>query len=295
MALPLSLALLTAGLVGGGVFAHRTLTRRVRGTLIDSGRVRIHFTDEGSGPPVVLIHGFAVNADLNWRLPKITQALAADFRVVSMDTRGHGLSGKPHDPAAYGVAMVGDVVNVLDHLGLERAHVVGYSLGGFIALKMATLHPDRLLSASVLGAGWERVGNSTFLDAISKLAADLEAGRAIGPLSGHLGAERRRPSFFHTAWVMLMTKYFNDPHALIGVIKGTLGLAVTEEALRAIPIPVSAICGSEDPLLEGARLMEGVVPDYSLTVISGADHVQAPRRAELREALSAFLHAHPPA
>ncbi len=293
MALPLGLIVAAGSLSVAAIALHRTFVHRVRGAWADSAGVRIHYTDEGSGTPVVLVHGFAVNADLNWRLPKLTQALSREFRVIAIDTRGHGLSDKPHGATAYGPTMVEDVVAVLDHLRVEKAHIVGYSLGGFIALKMATLHSRRMLSASVLGAGWEREGNSVFLDAIARLAEDLRAGRAIGPLSGNLGAERKRPSLIHTVWVKLMTKYFNDPLALIGVIEGTPGLAVTESELRAIEIPVAAICGDEDPLLEGARRMLGVVPDLTLVAITGADHIQAPRRPEFRRELANFLRRTP--
>ena len=104
---------------GGGLW---WLTRRVEGSYFDSDGVRIHFTDEGSGVPLVLLHGFAVNADLNWRLPGLTEVLAREFRVISMDLRGHGLSGKPHDPELYGDTMAGDVIALLD-TSASRRHI----------------------------------------------------------------------------------------------------------------------------------------------------------------------------
>jgi pimeloyl-ACP methyl ester carboxylesterase len=128
--LALGVAIAVSGLALLVACAAWWITDRVEGHYFESGGVRLHFTDEGSGPPVVLLHGFAVNADLNWRLPGVTQALTPEFRVISLDLRGHGLSGKPHEPEQYGRLMADDVIALLDHLGIEKAHVVGYSLGG---------------------------------------------------------------------------------------------------------------------------------------------------------------------
>ena len=82
------------------------LIHRVEGSFVVLEGVPIHYTTEGEGEPVVLLHGFAVNADLNWRLVGITERLATEFRVIAVDQRGHGLSGKPHEPASYGMELV---------------------------------------------------------------------------------------------------------------------------------------------------------------------------------------------
>ncbi|RPI10764.1 MAG: alpha/beta fold hydrolase, partial [Actinobacteria bacterium] len=99
----------------------------------------ITFDDEGSGPLVLLLHGFAANAYANWHQPKVTETLvAAGRRVIAWDARGHGRSGKPHDPAAYkNEAMARDVRALLDHLDVEAVDVVGYSMGGHIAARVA--------------------------------------------------------------------------------------------------------------------------------------------------------------
>ena len=266
---------------------------RVKGRFFDAGGVSIHFTDEGRGAPLVLLHGFAVDADLNWRLPGIVRSLRKEFRVIAMDLRGHGLSGKPHDAESYGRLLFDDVWRLLDHLGLERAHVAGYSLGGFVTLKLATTHPERLVSASVLGAGWESLQAGPFGETIARLVEELETKGSIGPVSGHLGGERRAPSLRHRLWVQLATRFFNDRRALAGVLRGTPALAVTEAELRALRVPVCSITGSDDTLVAGARALVGRVPDLTQTVLPGADHVAAPLRRQFRQALAAFLRAHP--
>lgn len=259
------------------------------GRSFDSDGVSIYYTDEGSGEAVVLVHGFAVDERLNWRMPGVTRMLAREMRVISVDLRGHGRSGKPHDATLYGLHLVGDLTRLLDHLGLERAHVAGYSLGGFIALKLATVHPRRLHSVAVLGAGWEPPDNMAFLASLPQLADELEAGRGIGPLMGNLGEQRRRPGLIHQLWVKLLTRYFNDQRALVALIRSSPELAVSEAELRSIELPVCSIVGSRDPLTISVDAMRGKVANHSICLVDGADHISAPMRAEFQDFLRTFL------
>ena len=116
--------------------------------------VPIQYSIEGKGEPVVLIHGLFASARINWRISGIIKALAKDYQVIAMDVRGHGGSGKPKEDEAYGVEMMEDVVRLLDHLNIQKAHVVGYSMGGMITMKLLTRHPDRVRSAILGGMGW---------------------------------------------------------------------------------------------------------------------------------------------
>ena len=83
--------------------------------------IKIHYEIEGSGPEVVMIHGFAADLEINWRLPGVADALKAENRLVMIDCRGHGKSDKPTDPALYGAKMHGDITSLMDHLGIESA------------------------------------------------------------------------------------------------------------------------------------------------------------------------------
>jgi len=268
------------------------IIHRVEGHFLNSAEVPIHYTDEGTGEPVLLLHGFAVNADLNWRRPGITRSLADEFRVVSMDLRGHGLSGKPSGASRYGKEMVEDVNRLMDHLEIEKAHVVGYSLGGFVSLKFAAIHPERLITLSPLASGWERPDNSTFVNSLKKLAGTLASGKGIAPLSGYLGGERERPGLLHTWWVKLMTGYFNDPQTIISVIGGIPDIALTEEEVRQISIPVLSIVGSRDPLKASVDAMKGLVQDHTVVIVEDSDHLLTTMRPEFVEALMEFLQAH---
>jgi pimeloyl-ACP methyl ester carboxylesterase len=273
-------------------YAWLSITSRTPGAFLDAGGVRVHYTDEGAGEPVILVHGFAVQADLNWRRNGIIDALRKHFRVIALDLRGHGLSGKPHDPDDYGAEMAEDIVRLMDHLGIEKAHVVGYSLGGFLTLKLATMHPDRLITACPLGAGWERRENSTVLDAIEPLARRLDEGKGVAPPSGQVGAGRQKPDFIHTQTVRMLTRFFNDGRALAAVLRSLPELEVTEEELRAIPVPVLSIVGTRDPLVTGVDQMEGRIADHEIVRIQDATHMNVTRTVKLREALVRFLRAH---
>lgn len=113
---------------------------------------RIHYSVEGSGPLLVLQHGLLLDAE-SWKQAGIVDLLADNYRVACVDSLGHGLSDKPHDPALYHQAQrAADIVAVMDDLGEPRAHLVGHSMGGWIAVGMAKYYPERL--ASLIVGGW---------------------------------------------------------------------------------------------------------------------------------------------
>jgi pimeloyl-ACP methyl ester carboxylesterase len=116
---------------------------------------RIHYTVDGTGPLVVLQHGILMDAN-SWRDSGMLDALAGRFRVACIDSLGHGFSDKPADPELYDERQrAGDIVAVIDALGYQRAHLLGYSMGGWMAVAVAKYHPERL-SALVIG-GWDPV------------------------------------------------------------------------------------------------------------------------------------------
>jgi pimeloyl-ACP methyl ester carboxylesterase len=253
----------------------------------DANGVKICYTVEGKGEPVVLIHGFSVNYQGQWALPGVTRELAKDYQVISFDNRGHGRSGKPHDPKQYGMEMVEDVIRLLDHLKIKRAHVVGYSLGAFITLKLLTTHPDRLLTATLGGAGRGKATDMGFLD---ELAGSLEQGKGFGPLLLRLTPPGKAPPTEQEIQsVNQFLTAMNDVKALAAVVRGMKELTVSEEKLKANQVPTLALIGDQDPLKEGVDALRGQLPNLQVVVLKGADHLNAFARPEFVGGLKVFL------
>src|SRR5262249_30080685 len=120
-----------------------------------NGSVEIAYLDEGDGDPIVLIHGFASNKDVNWVYPTWVSTLRqAGRRVIALDNRGHGQSAKLYDPEDYHIGiMAGDVRALLDHLAIARADIMGYSLGARISALLAYTSPERVRCAILGGLG----------------------------------------------------------------------------------------------------------------------------------------------
>jgi pimeloyl-ACP methyl ester carboxylesterase len=256
----------------------------------DSDGVRLRYTDQGQGEPVILIHGFAVNTELQWVLPGIVKGLVKDYRIITIDNRGHGRSGKPYDPKMYGMAMIEDVLRLMDHLHIKKAHIVGYSMGGFMTLKLLATHPDRFLSATTGGAGASAQVPQALLD---ELADSLDKGKGIGPLIRWLTpAGQLKPTEEQLKSVNQMFSLFNNQKALAAVIRSLKGLAITADDLKPNRVPLLALVGSLDPLKEGVDELEGHVPHLKVVVIPGADHMNAFARPEFLKSLKDFLAAH---
>src|SRR5262249_11244769 len=124
----------------------------------------------------VLVHGFTSNVERGWIETGVLPNLAKDFHVIALDNRGHGKSGKPHDPKAYGNEMSEDVVRLLDHLNIQRAHIVGYSMGGAIVVKLLTTHPDRFLTATLGGSAGRRHWTPNDDRKVETEAGEIEKG-----------------------------------------------------------------------------------------------------------------------
>jgi pimeloyl-ACP methyl ester carboxylesterase len=247
----------------------------------DSNGLRIHYIDEGEGPPILLIHGFAANIDGNWRLTGIIDALKnSGRRVIALDNRGHGLSGKPYDPAAYGIdKMAGDSLNLLDHLGLKRVDVMGYSMGGYIASALITQHQDRFQTAIIGGAG-ERVITGEFDDTGLEIADALasETGLSDNPVGKLFRAFAESTG--------------GDLKALAAVMRSGRP-RVSREAFGKVTIPVLVIAGASDPLVGDPKKFAAAIPGAEIAILPG-DHLTVFAGNGYRDAVLAFLAKHSP-
>ena len=137
-----------------------TLTHHCTSEAVAEDGVPIAYEDLGRGEPLVLLHGVTENSECWHEAGYVEQLLRRGRRLILIDCRGHGRSGKPHDPAAYsGRRRAADVIAVLDCAGLQHAALMGHSMGGVVALAAALYHPDRVSALVVNGAHPYRGGS----------------------------------------------------------------------------------------------------------------------------------------
>jgi pimeloyl-ACP methyl ester carboxylesterase len=285
-------------------FTSSSLRAEDKDKSFDSNGVKIHYIVEGEGEPVVLIHGFTADIDKNWRTgffpgapgPMIIPALAKKYQVIALDNRGHGKSGKPHDPKQYGNEMAEDVIRLLDHLKIKKAHVIGYSMGGIITAKLLETHPDRLLSATLGGHGGILEGDDSRSQFYDQLATSLEQGKGFGPLFAALtppGAPKPSQEQIEAANAA-MTKA-NDVLALAAAVRGFPSLAIDPKKLKTDEVPTQVVIGEIDPLKKGVDELQKEVKHLKVVVIPGADHMTAVSNPMFIKSLTEFLAQHPAA
>ena len=236
----------------------------------DNDGVRIHYHVEGEGPPLLLHHGLTSSLE-DWREHGYVEGLKDDYRLILMDARGHGASDKPHDPEAYAMEhRVGDMVRVLNELGIPSAHFYGYSYGGRVGLEAAKLVPERVRSLIVGAAGPQGFGGPGSPNpSLRVLEQGLEAIVAVleqaGPVSPAV-VERLRS---------------NDVQALIALVK--LSRPSIEADLPAMTTPVLVYVGESDALQPYPQTKEYVklLPNSTFFSLPGLDHFQAFARSEL--------------
>jgi pimeloyl-ACP methyl ester carboxylesterase len=279
-----------------GVAVLLVATWRVRGHFFDSGGLRIHYTDEGAGVPVILVHGFAATSDQNWRLPGVIRALRCRYRVISMDVRGHGLSGKPHEKCAYGPEMLEDIRRLMDHLGIEKAHLLGYSMGGFISLAFVGRYPERLYSAVIGGAGW--YPRNEYPGLLQTVPASLDAGTGMLPIVAFMEPEGE---WFRGLRIFIANNFltwYTDNAAMARRFESMMDFEGSEEQLDANKVPVLVLMGSEDPLRAAADHLAARGGSHQVVYIEGGNHLTTlslPKyRRQFLQQVLAFLEAHSP-
>jgi pimeloyl-ACP methyl ester carboxylesterase len=242
--------------------------------------VEIAFLDEGEGEPIVLVHGFASNAAVNWVQPGWFGALkGAGRRVIALDNRGHGASTKLYDPAAYHRAlMAADVHALLDHLGLDRADVMGYSMGARITAFLALQNPGRVRSAVFGGLGSSLVeGTGVPAD----VAAALEA-----PTLAAVSDPRAR------MFRAFAEQTKSDLRALAACMRGS-SQTLTRAEIATIRIPVLVALGSKDVIGGSAPELAALLPAGRALEIPGRDHMTAVGDKVFKQGVLSFLAGRP--
>jgi pimeloyl-ACP methyl ester carboxylesterase len=247
---------------------------------IRSDGVEIAYRDEGEGDPVLLIHGFASNATVNWADPGWLRHLSkAGFRAIAIDNRGHGSSQKLYRADDYGARLMAeDARRLLDHLAIPRADVMGYSMGARITVLLALIHPAQVRSAILGGLGINIVRPMAGTEAI---AAALEAASVE---QVHDPVARTFRAFADQTG--------SDRLALAACIRAARD-PVPPEALARIACPVLVAVGTDDAVAGSARELAALIPGARALDITGRDHMKAVGDRVYKEGVLAFLRGRP--
>jgi pimeloyl-ACP methyl ester carboxylesterase len=241
---------------------------------VDADGVEIVYDLEGPAGtfPLVLHHGTA-GGGAQWRRAGYVELLAPRARVMVVDARGRGRSGKPHDTAAYGIERhAADVLEVLDAEGVERADVWGWSMGGRVAFELAASHPDRVRGLIVTGATGAGLGPYLeFLLAQAELFRTATMEEAIGQWLQYVEV----PGWLREEWLR------DDPLALAASNEAIASWGGVTDRLERIGAPALLLVGDREPILEEARQAAARMRRCRLVELEGCDHISAFTRADL--------------
>ena len=244
----------------------------------DSNGVRIRYVDQGSGPPVVLIHGFSGSLDTGWVETGVLPNLATDYRVIALDCRGHGQSDKPHDPKSYGLQMGQDVVRLLDHLNIARAHIVGHSMGAGITAKLLTTNPDRFLTATLSGSAGRQRWTPEDAAAAEVEAVEFEQGipfRSVILRTAPTDQPKPTEEAIQAQSKQRLAR--NDRLAMAAVVRSRGEQTFSAVEMAAVQVPTLGLIGSADANLAAMKQLPSVLPTLKVVVIEGATHGGSPR------------------
>ncbi len=248
-----------------------------------SGDVRIAFIDEpaaagGRGEPILLVHGFASSHAVNWVFPLWVKTLTGDGRrTIAHDNRGHGRSDKLYDPARYHTRLMAqDCLRLLDHLNIERADVMGYSMGARISAFLALEHPDRVRSLVIGGLGLHLVDG---------------VGLPVGIADA---METERPDLLtdpqQKAFRAFADATKSDRKALAACIRGSRQIMPPAEA-AAIRAPTLICVGTKDDVAGDGHALAALMTNARAVDIPGRDHNKAVGDKAYKQAALEFLAA----
>lgn len=242
--------------------------------------VTLRYREAGSGDAVVLIHGYSAALE---SMLGVAKALPQTHRMVALDVRGFGRSSKFAEPVRFGQQMVDDVIRLMDHLKIPRAHVVGHSMGALIAANLAARYPGRVITASLV-AGPFYADAATFSKESASWIADLESGGGLANFMKWL-FPAMKPEM--AGMVNAQAMKGNDLGSLIGVMKSLPTLAV--DRLPTGGSKALLIAGTGDPLHPLSVAFAKQSPGSQLVEVPNADHVGVITNAAAITAMRAHL------
>jgi pimeloyl-ACP methyl ester carboxylesterase len=245
--------------------------------------IKIAYEVEGEGPPggdfspIVLVHGFGSNRAINWKNTLWYQTLARAGRpIVAIDCRGHGQSGKPHDSAAYDEgAMAADIAAVLDELGIITADVMGYSMGGFIAIRLMHDAPIRIRRAILAGIG------ANYFDTGPEWA-EIVASGLLAPDPDSIADKQARE------FRIFCERAGNDLKAMAACVRRPRRV-FTHAELGLLPQKVLVVCGAQDTLTGAPEPLAGAFADGRAVLVPGRNHHSTVGDRLYKDAVLEFL------
>ena len=238
--------------------------------------VEIAFLDEGEGEPIVLVHGFASNKEVNWVFTGwVTTLTRSGRRVIALDNRGHGQSTKLYDPNAYRSAiMAEDVRALIDHLDLSRADVMGYSMGARIAAFLTLAHPQSVRSVVLGGLGMRLVDGFGSSETIAEALEAPTLADVADPTA-----------YLFRAFAEQTT---SDLRALAACLRGS-GQTLSREQVAHIAAPLLVAVGTKDRVAGSAEQLAALVPGAKALAIADRDHMLAVGDKLYKAGVLAFL------
>jgi pimeloyl-ACP methyl ester carboxylesterase len=242
--------------------------------------VELAYERHGEGPAVVLVHGFGSSRMQNWKSTGWYGGLTqAGFSIVAMDCRGHGDSGKPHAEAAYGHdRMAEDVTVVMQACGLPEALILGYSMGGFIGLRLLAAHPQRVLKLAIAGVGetylQDRITSPQARAVLAEALLTPDKDGITDPRAKMFRAFADQPGKDRLALAACMRAM--SPHLPL-------------ETLAKLQRPILVVNGSDDETAGRPEPLAATFADGRAVTISGRDHMSAVGDKHTRQAVIAFF------
>ena len=242
----------------------------------NSGGVEIAYQTAGDGPPILLIHGFASNARVNWWDTSWVKTLTeAGRRVITFDHRGHGASEKLYDSALYPAAeMAEDARRLLDHLEIVQADVMGYSMGARVSAFLTIAHPARVRRAVFAGLASRMI---TGVGGAEAIAAALEAPSRNDELDISARAFR-----------IFAEQTKSDLKALAACIRSSRE-KITVEELASIRVPVLVVAGEKDKVAGDVDTLVNAIPGAVGVTLPNRNHMNAVGDRGYKDAVLAFL------
>jgi pimeloyl-ACP methyl ester carboxylesterase len=241
-----------------------------------SDGVEIAYEVTGDGAPVMLVHGFASNARVNWRDTLWISTLAeAGHRVIAYDNRGHGESGKLYDPAAYSASiMAEDARRLLDHLGIAAADVIGYSMGARLTALLAIRHGDRVRRAVLAGLAANMIHGLGGAETIARGFEAEDPGTITDPSARAFRAFAEQTG--------------SDLKALAACMRGQRQ-AMSAAELGRIACPVLVVAGEADEIAGPVEPLVAAIPGARGLTLPGRDHMKAVGDRRFKQAVVSFL------